>query len=1570
MVSGTIRNLRINIPWSGILTATLNIYLDGVEFVVQPRCRQEVDPSTTAMSTAEIAQSFVLGESSGDLGVGKAEVVETALLQRALDAVIANLSLELSGFSITFKGRKLFGVPPTADLSLTLERLSYGPSDTKLKKDIRSRGLSIYLIYPLSRRTSDSTERACPSTETSRSASISSEDASMLQSTLFTREEGRSLYMSALSVSSPSIYQSTIQYSSEASQPMQIRPEDVVSEEDGDQSDLPDHKIMIASSSDGISGFITADKPDELCIDISAGAFEAQINSKDMASICACIELYSFPSSQSDTKPQSVSLCLKISNLSLTYSASFPPNFICVDKCQTSDFRLAKCRLSRVFLQYDVSGERQLIVGGMQITVAGGDMLKPIEPKSAFFLRLDSSAGNNEIQFCPMEIRADLQQSIPFITEILDTVGLMFPPISAERLGVDMADSNVSLKSAKPWTTQLYCPVLCCTVNIRDVSTTLSISRLKVTLNDQQMSPAADFREVKLMLGEVLLLQFGEGHCRNEARIVSASKPRLRKLGFINYEELFMYAEKDEKSATETLDAVKQRALENAVQYVHVKLTSLVAHIDNQAVAQIYRLWSNLRQIPELWPNMQVAEQTRVPSIMSLHLDSFIVNLTKDITTITATARALAIEGYTALKAVDIVAVNAQEVNVCSRTAEQPTETILMEGLHSISRVGARQRPMLSLRLRRDTDLHRAGNLMCRVGVNDVHFEYRASMQWPLVLSSIFTDSSDDSTSETMTRVIKYAIECSNTSIGLNPCVTNTKGLLYFRKSAITGDLGKCVPDNFVDIQAGVIDLLLIDDVEGGQNDTGDLHKIRRDPVLVALTKLGFVHVANMQTAKIKASLEDAGGDCLTCTLEISGAILTLTSCADSTQTLISLVTNLRAPADVSTDSKYRSESKTQDGSTLDVFQSIDEEAFRDLMLQKKGFHLRKKSPDSESRVELTDPNLLSVSLSAAPIKKAKCSDNLRKKERSSNEDNVGEYVLLMDDQPLDLMDDHFVSPSINVSGNGNGSIPQRAFLRLDIRDCYAIWNIHDGYDWDRTRTAIGGAIDAAVELAQRKVESRQGSWDEVDEDEDGARSNSETEEVGDLLFNSIYISLPAGSKREDITSAINRDVADGLSETASQGTTDTQTTKPSYSTRRRASDTLRLQRSPAHKVRIELSGICAHIDLMNVDVGEIMNRVKCSVRDIEIFDNVSTSTWRKFLTYFRGAGARETNSNMAEISVATVRPVAALEASELVIKAAILPLRLHVDQDTLDFLTRFFDFRDDLNHGESDQNEEIFIQRFEILPIRVQMDYKPKRLDFKGLRSGRTTEFMNFFILEESNMVMRHVVLYGVTGLPRLFQHLNDIWLPDIRSTQLGSVLAGVAPIRSLASFGGSMKNLVLVPINEYQKDGRVVRSLRKGITSFAKTTGIEAVRLGAKLAVGTQGMLEQAEGVFKSNADMYPAKLLSKGTISPYANQPANVRQGVAQAFGGLSRNVATARDALITLPEELHQGQDARAMMRAATRSVPIAVIRPLIGTTEMISKTLLGLRNTMNPEQTKLNDDVGGLYSGTQLTLVEV
>lgn len=278
-------------------------------------------------------------------------------------------------------------------------------------------------------------------------------------------------------------------------------------------------------------------------------------------------------------------------------------------------------------------------------------------------------------------------------------------------------------------------------------------------------------------------------------------------------------------------------------------------------------------------------------------------------------------------------------------------------------------------------------------------------------------------------------------------------------------------------------------------------------------------------------------------------------------------------------------------------------------------------------------------------------------------------------------------------------------------------------------------------------------------------------------------------------------------------------------------------------------------------------------------------------------------------------------------------------------------------------------MQRVEVNSVDVKLDYKPKKVDYAGLRSGHTTEFMNFFILEESAMTMRHVILHGIAGMPALSVALNGTWMPDIKKTQLGPVLAGVAPVRSLVNLGAGVKDLVVVPFREYKRDGRIVRSLQQGAVHFATNTTEELIRLGAKVAIGTQTLLQSAEKVLApaepssssythihhhdpdNDSDSDSVSELpsdQKRLISPYAEPPPNLRAGVSQAYRSLNRNFSAARDALANIPTEAREKGSVMGAAEAVIKNAPRAVIRPLVGVSEAVGKVALGAGNSLDRE----------------------
>ena len=238
------------------------------------------------------------------------------------------------------------------------------------------------------------------------------------------------------------------------------------------------------------------------------------------------------------------------------------------------------------------------------------------------------------------------------------------------------------------------------------------------------------------------------------------------------------------------------------------------------------------------------------------------------------------------------------------------------------------------------------------------------------------------------------------------------------------------------------------------------------------------------------------------------------------------------------------------------------------------------------------------------------------------------------------------------------------------------------------------------------------------------------------------------------------------------------------------------------------------------------------------------------------------------------------------------------------------------------------------------------------------------------------------VSGWGSVYSALMEIWSPDIRATQMSDLVGGAAPVRSLIKVGEGVADLILLPIEQYQKDGRLVKGLQRGGKSFAKTTTLEAMKLSSKLATGTQVILERAEAALRSGSALPMEVVDPEGSPaqqrhSRYAEQPTGAREGLSQAYSALSHDLGSAVQTILAIPMEVHEnasGSNVSFILtdpiqsktyasklispcmasfqqvpgRTVIRAVPLAVVQTLKGVTNASRKTLQGMRNQLDSQ----------------------
>lgn len=837
--------------------------------------------------------------------------------------------------------------------------------------------------------------------------------------------------------------------------------------------------------------------------------------------------------------------------------------------------------------------------------------------------------------------------------------------------------------------------------------------------------------------------------------------------------------------------------------------------------------------------------------------------------------------------------------------------------------------------------------------------------------------SSDSGVPEPELKGIRIDIGMRDLVVGLNPESSSSKVLICLTTARVRAEAPK-EANITVNFSVKKASLLVIDNIQ-----TLDAPVAARD-ACGSFISAGYVAVGDISSAsaKVKTSRNPESKQS-SVDIELRDDLFILETCADSTQTLIGLLDGLKPPAPVSKIAKYRTEIVP----LQDMLASFSGDAFVSEQGPQAGLRTEPEIDTTQSFEEGANEDLEYVSefYEEPPIDESRGSlaessgyHGLHGMEHSESdlESSTHTEVVGGDDlepspeemvaSALNFQDDYFARNSQVGGSNHNRGIHdpvesrhqryEEFPVKVRIRDVHFIWNLYDGYDWQRTRDTISQAVmDMEVKAATRRGRPSSGLSPESEDEEEPV--------IEDFLFNSIYIGIPARHDPNELASQINKGINDDVSETGSYATSTTMTNSPSRQNQpgRPRPKRLKLARSKHHKMTFEISGLSADVLVFPPNSGETQSLIDVRVKDLTIFDHVPTSTWLKFATYMQDAGERETGASMIHLEILNVKPVPDLAATEMILKVTILPLRLHVDQDALDFMTRFFEFKDERASASTTPSNPPFLQRAEINPVHIKLDFKPKRVDYGGLRSGRTTEFMNFFILDEADMVLRRVILYGVSGFDRLGIMLNNIWTPDVKRNQLPGVLAGLAPIRSIVNVGGGVKDLVVLPVREYRKDGRLVRSIQKGAVSFAKTTTSELVKLGAKLALGTQTVLQNTETLLgqseQPSSRQPPADILGsddedqpniKKQISLYADQPIGVVQGLRGAYASLERDLLLARDAIVAVPGEVMESGSAGGAARAVLKKAPTVILRPAIGASKAVGQTLLGAGNTLDRE----------------------
>ncbi|PNJ33843.1 ATG2B isoform 2 [Pongo abelii] len=263
-------------------------------------------------------------------------------------------------------------------------------------------------------------------------------------------------------------------------------------------------------------------------------------------------------------------------------------------------------------------------------------------------------------------------------------------------------------------------------------------------------------------------------------------------------------------------------------------------------------------------------------------------------------------------------------------------------------------------------------------------------------------------------------------------------------------------------------------------------------------------------------------------------------------------------------------------------------------------------------------------------------------------------------------------------------------------------------------------------------------------------------------------------------------------------------------------------------------------------------------------------------------------------------------------------------------------------------RDQPVFFREFRFTSeVPIRLDYHGKHVSMdQGTLAGILIGLaqLNCSELKLKRLSYRH----GLLGVDKLFSYAITEWLNDIKKNQLPGILGGVGPMHSLVQLVQGLKDLVWLPIEQYRKDGRIVRGFQRGAASFGTSTAMAALELTNRMVQTIQAAAETAYDMVSPGTLSIEPKKTKRFPHYRLAHQPVDLREGVAKAYSVVKEGITDTAQTIYETAAREHESRGVTGAVGEVLRQIPPAVVKPLIVATEATSNVLGGMRNQIRPD----------------------
>uniref|UniRef100_A0A182K4W6 Autophagy-related protein 2 n=1 Tax=Anopheles christyi TaxID=43041 RepID=A0A182K4W6_9DIPT len=280
--------------------------------------------------------------------------------------------------------------------------------------------------------------------------------------------------------------------------------------------------------------------------------------------------------------------------------------------------------------------------------------------------------------------------------------------------------------------------------------------------------------------------------------------------------------------------------------------------------------------------------------------------------------------------------------------------------------------------------------------------------------------------------------------------------------------------------------------------------------------------------------------------------------------------------------------------------------------------------------------------------------------------------------------------------------------------------------------------------------------------------------------------------------------------------------------------------------------------------------------------------------------------------------------------------------------------------YSESGDSAPIYFRNVIFSPdVPIRIDYHGKRMELShGSLAGL---LMGLGQLQCSEIRLKKISYrHGLLGVDRLLNFLLQEWLQDIKKHQLPKIIGGFGPMYSLVQLFQGIWDLFWLPIEQYQKDGRIVRGLQRGAQSFTARTALAALEITTRIIHLLQITAETAYDMISPGPTIRRGRGNRKGKRKRL-HPPQDIREGMSNAIQIVREGISETAHNLVEITALEHDQKGYTGAVGAVMRQIPPIVVQPIVLATQATSNVLGGVKNQLVPDaraeaREKYKDDV--------------